>query len=158
MNFVPEFFSIVTAYFRRMGEGNSFSLFVSPHLGGGVPWPGPDGGGYPGQVQMRIPSQVQMGYPSQVQLGGYPSQVQRWCTPHPKMGTPCPEIGYPHRPDMGYPHPEMEYPLSRDGMGTWYAEGGVPLAFTQENFLVSILKVVHDDMRPFFLIHESLQT
>ena len=49
-----------TVRIRRMGEGNSFSLFVCPHRGvpqpgpdggGGVPWPGPDGGGVPGQVQ-----------------------------------------------------------------------------------------------------------
>ena len=57
------FVHIITARFRRMGEGTVFSLFVSSHLDGGstparsgwwggVPRPGLDGGGYPGQVWM----------------------------------------------------------------------------------------------------------
>ena len=37
---------IITVRIRRMGEGNSFDLFVSPHPG--VPREGPDVGLYPG--------------------------------------------------------------------------------------------------------------
>ena len=65
---------IFTAHIRRIREGNSFSLFVSPHP------------------------------------GGYP---------HPVMGTPCPEMGYPSSWDgvPPWPGPEMKYPLPCPGMG-----------------------------------------
>ena len=42
---------IITARIRKMGEGNIFTLCVSPHLD-------PEGGGYPSQVWM-----VEGGYP-----------------------------------------------------------------------------------------------
>ena len=67
-------FTIFTARIRRMREGNSFSLSVSSHLGGGVPTfrivregyllSGLDGGG---------------GYlPSQVRGGGVPTLRSGW--------------------------------------------------------------------------------
>ena len=50
-------------------------------------------------------------YPSQVQMGSYPGQVQTG--------------GYPRVPSQ-----------LGNRRGTCYAAGGMPLAFTQEDFLV----------------------
>ena len=114
-----------------MREGNSFTLCVSPHLdggvppsqvqvGGGTPFPGPGrGGGTPSQVQSRqggypwpLHLDLGRGYPTPSHLGlgrGY-SPVQHW------MGTP----------------------ISGDSSiaSTCHAAGGMPLAFTQEDFFV----------------------
>ena len=139
---------------------------VCPHFRGrGYPVTGLDGG-TPSQVQMRgTPSQVQMGgTPSQVYTGGTlfcwwgtPSKIKTGGTPHiPPVQD---WMGYPHPRDdgvppiqdwMGYPHPSLDEvsPPIQEGMGylpppspinkasTCYAAGGVPLAFTQEDFLV----------------------
>ena len=82
---------------------------VCPHLRG-VPWPGPAGG-------------VSGGYPT---LGTTPSDlaggVPRWGVPQ----VPPP----PARPGRG------GYPIS---ISTWYAAVSMPLAFTQEDFLVGYL-------------------
>ena len=122
----------------------------------GVPKPGPGGGGYPSQLQLvgGYLSQVQAGgYPSQVQTGGYPSQVQVGGTlmGYPTSGT------LPVRPSRGVPWwgvPHLRYPppsdLARSEGGipqqggtppssTWYATVGMPLAFTQEDFLFNIV-------------------
>ena len=84
-------YSIITARIRRMGEGNIFTLCVSPHLdqGGGalrhprsgwVGYPIPGlGGGTPSQVWME-------GTPSQVWVGGTPSQVWVGGVLHPRSG------------------------------------------------------------------------
>ena len=96
--------------------------------------------------------------------GGTPSQV--WGVPHPRSGwstppdlrwdtpldlrwgtPPRPRTGYPPRPEMGYPpparsgwgtspRPEVGYPPPPSIASTFYAAGGMPLAFTQEDFLV----------------------
>ena len=127
-------YSTCYLYYRphpKDGEGNSFSLFVSPHLGGvppspshdtstgpmsfsGVPqWlvPGPFLGGTPVTGPVSLP----MGYPlGQVRMGGIPG----WGTPwlvlmggrYPRTGYPpqsrdrVPQIGmgYPPQPGMGY--------------------------------------------------------
>ena len=72
------------------------------------PWPGLDGGGVPGVP----PSQVWMveGYP------WYLAPGQVW------MVGGVPRVSPPHQDWMGYP--------------PCYAEGGMPLAFTKEDFLV----------------------
>ena len=63
--------SIITARIRRIGEGTVFSLFVSPHLGGGIPQSGQ--GGTPSQVCLGVPHprSGRGGTPSQVWLGDH---------------------------------------------------------------------------------------
>ena len=53
-------------------------------------------------------------------------------------GTPQPWMGYPRGPGMGYP-PNLGWDTPPPpGIGsTCYVAGGMPLAFTQEDFLVS---------------------
>ena len=121
--------------------------------GWGYPIPGLAGGGNPSQVWMvgryyPIPGwaggtcpRLGRGTPSQVWVGGYP-------IPGLDGG------GYPGYPPpgqvwmvVGYPWPGLD-----GGVGTWgtpppirqsslantcYSAGGLPLAFTQEDFLVS---------------------
>ena len=111
----------------------------------------PGGGGYPSQIQQAggYPSQIQVGgvlqpgpgggYPSQVQAGGYPNGG----VPHLRY----PPIG-PGRgvPQLGGTPPRVPPPVDlcrglpqRGGTppsSTWYAAVGMPLAFTQEDFLV----------------------
>ena len=82
-----EYLLIAHQYYNIVSKGWGkviVCLFVSLHLGGGVPQPGPDGGGAPprpGPDWGRVPGQVQMGggggYPSQVQTGGYTSPRDR---------------------------------------------------------------------------------
>ena len=140
-----------------------FSLCVSVHTsmgGGGVPQPGLDGGGYPSQVWMvgGVPQQgldggggtsARSGWwgvpPSQVWMVGVPGQVLG--TPHhPDLaGVPPPTMtgwGTPHHDWMGYP-PTMtgwgtphHDPPPPSIASTCYAAGDMPLAFTQEDFLV----------------------
>ena len=71
---------------------------VCPHLGGGVPRPGPAGGGYP--------SQVQGGYPYQVQAGGVPQPGPAGGYPDGRLPQPGPAGGYPigGYPTSGTPH------------------------------------------------------
>ena len=129
-----------------MGEGTVFSLFVSPHHDGG------GGGGYPGQVWDGgggVLPQLDLdgGVPRPVLDGGggvYPSQVMVGGVPRP--GLDGGGGGFP-----GYPRPSLDgggylgYPPTMSGWGypppptiasTCYAAGGMPLAFTQEDFLV----------------------
>ena len=75
----------ITARIRRMGEGTVFSLFVSSHLGGGVPPPQVWlGGGTPSQVWTGgVP-----GVPPQPGLDGVPP----W--PDLGWGTPWPDLGW----------------------------------------------------------------
>ena len=93
--------------------------------GGGVPWSGLDGGG--------VPQPVLDGG------GGTPVRSEWWGVPrvppqHDWMGYPPTMTGWvPHCDWMGYPP-------QHDWMGvasTCYMAGGVPLAFTQEDFLVT---------------------
>ena len=93
----------------------------TPHLGWGTPHH-PD-------LDWVPASQVWMvggtkGTPSTIQtLLGYP----------PGMGTPHP------RPEMWYPphHPELDGVSPQPTRQSSYAAGGMPLAFTQEDFLVA---------------------
>ena len=149
----PSFIFVITARIRRMTEGNVFTLYTI--VGGGVP---------PSQVQMGeggTPSQVQVGcapFPGR----GYPLPRSGRGTPpgkgvHPhldlrRMYPPTWEGGTPHLDlGRGIPcHLVRGIPLSRSdprtGGGTpyWssiactcYVAGGMPLAFTQEDFLVT---------------------
>ena len=144
-----------------MREGTVFSLSV--HTGGGgtlsqvwvggtpcqvwmggYPMPGLDGEGTPSQVWMGgypIPD-LDGGYPSQVWMGGYPIPGQYGYPPPPRPGLdgvpPWPGLDGvpPHHDWMGYP------PTIRQSIivSTCYAAGSMPLAFTQEDFLVKYCK------------------
>ena len=88
-----------------------------------------------------------MGYPLRPGMGtpldpGWDTP-QTWGTnPHPRpetgyppdlgLGTPRPGTGYPPRPGTGYPPTSI-------ARSTWYMVGSMPLAFMQEDFLVSYL-------------------
>ena len=102
-------------------------------LYGGVPIPGPDQGGTLSQVQTRgvpHPRSIPGEYLILLMGEGYPIKDQDW-------------MGYPPGQDW------MGYPLSKTGWGkppphprltsTCYAAGGMPLAFTQKEFLVVII-------------------
>ena len=135
-----------------MGEGNIFTLCVSPHTGGrgyphppapfpaqngGYPLPRSGWGVTPSRFRMGIlPSQVRTGVPpSQIRMGGtlFPFQDEGY--PLPRSGgdnTPPPphsdlKRGYPPFGRMGVPLP------SQPGKGvppppilTWNLEGGTP--------------------------------
>ena len=65
-----------------------------------------------------------------------------WGTPQPGMGyPPGPGMGYPPRPGIGSPFPQtwdgVPPPRQVSIANTCYAAGGMPLAFTQEDFLVT---------------------
>ena len=130
------------------GEGGGYPIQLA---GGGYPVQ-LAGGGYPIQLQARggTPSSWPGGYPIQLAGGGYPIQVAGG-VPRPAGqggvlrpagwgGTPSswPRGGGPHpRSRQGYP-PRLGYP---PGWGTpppvlATAAVGMPLAFTQEDFLV----------------------
>ena len=104
-----DFPPIITARVRSTREGNIYTweCLSVHHRGGGVP------------------PQTQDGVPPT--WGGVP--------PH------RPEVGYPPRPGTGYPPPDLGWstPQTWDGLPpptTCYTAGGMPLAFTQEDFLV----------------------
>ena len=82
------------------------------------------------------------GYPIQGLGGGYP--VPGLGVPHPRSGLGVPQctpyhdwMGYPPHPHhdwMGYPSPT---PIRQSSIAsTCYTAGDMPLAFTQEDFLV----------------------
>ena len=132
-----------------------------PGLGRGVPHPRSGQGGTPSQVwlvgvphprcgpHLVPPPRPRSGWWGGTQgtphtWDGVPPYIDlEWGTlpslPRPGMGTPLP---LPH-PDLrwGTPLPEMGYPppITQSSIAsTCYAAGGVPLAFTQEDFLVDI--------------------
>ena len=117
-----------------MTGGYIFSLCVSPH--GGVPHPADGGGGVPPSAVQAggTPSSYQGGTPSswwggvppyQVQVGGYPIQLI-W-------------VGYPIQLMGGGTLAGGTPPPHQSSIAcTCYAAGGMPLAFTQEDFLVHI--------------------
>ena len=92
------------------GEGNSFTLFVSSHHGGHLPWPGPDGGGYlpwPGPDGGTYLGQVQMGGVPTLTGGGGLSTLarSRWGVPTLAGGVPTLVGGYPN---VGTPWPGQD--------------------------------------------------
>ena len=91
--------------------------FVSPPLGGASARSSQGGtpaGGYPSV-------QFWMGYPSRLDLTGVPSSR-----------------GYP-LPRQGAPHQGVPLPVQDNKWSTWYTAVGMPLAFTQEDFLVQFV-------------------
>ena len=130
---------LFTARIRRMRKVVVFSLSVHTLMRGGeYLHPKTDGGGYhiPGQARGTPHLRSgQEGTPSQVRMGGTPSQVRTG-------GSPCQQDeGTPHWQDGVTPHPG---PRSGQGHPNWssivctcYASGGMPFAFTQEDFLVA---------------------
>ena len=125
--------SIFTSRIQRTGKGNIFTLYVSPNLDRGEGIPSQVvGGGYP-------ITGLEGGTSSQVWTGGTPSQV--WMGEYPIPGLDG--GGYPRVPGldrvpptqdwMGYPPPPIRQSRIER---TCYAAGGMPLAFTQEDFLV----------------------
>ena len=95
---------------------------------GGYPIPGLDGD-TPSQVWMGVPHprSRHRGLPIRCQDGGYPTLLMG--------GTPQSKI------EWGTPHPGLDgYPPIRRQIikaSICYAAGGLPLAFTQEDFLVA---------------------
>ena len=124
--------SLPPAYVVRR-EGNSFTLFVSPHLGG-LPISHNALQHYPefhGADTWGVPSQVQL-------TGGYPAS-SGWGGGTLPVGTlpgGYPAGGY----HVGYLPPSQvrtEGGTQLDNRrSTHYTAGGMPLAFTQEDFLV----------------------
>ena len=106
---------LVTARIRRMGEGNVLSLFTSGWGGGSVQ---PGGGG--GQSSQGRGGSVQPVGGGSVQLGGRVS---------PAGGGVSPAEG-----ERGWVSPAGGGEVSQDR--TYYTAGSMPLAFTQEDFLV----------------------
>ena len=136
----------------------------------GYPIPGLDGG-YPISVGGGYPISGWGGTPSQVRgTQGIPPARSGWgstqSTPHPDLGSGTPHLdlgrgtpylrwgppyldlgqgtphlrwGTPPLPEMGYPPPITQSSIA----STCYAVGGVPLAFTQEDFLVIPGNVCH---------------
>ena len=99
--------------------------------------------GYPHPVpDWRVPHPVPIQYPSQVRTG-YP--YQDWMGVPPLRldgGTPPPNLDWvpPIRAGWGYPPPPLPRRQSSRA-STCYAAGGMPLAFTQEDFLVDVFWV-----------------
>ena len=139
-------------------EGNSFTLFVCPHLGG-YPYPimlcnisqnamrqwggsGNPPGGVPGQVPppggVRVPprggtrSGTPQGGPG-TPPGGYPVRYPGGFWVHPPGGYP---VRYPPGGGTQSGTPPGGVPGQDNRRSTHYTAGGMPLAFTQEDFLV----------------------
>ena len=120
---------VFTARIRRMGEGNIFSLSTLagrgvPHprsrWGGGVPHPRSGWWGYP------VPG---LGWG-----GGTPSQVWMVGGGYPVPGL---DSGGGGNPSQVWMVGEVTHPIRHSSIvSTCYTAGGVPLAFTQEDFLV----------------------
>ena len=110
------------------GGGTTSQVWVGGYPISGLGRGGPGGGGgTPSQVQVGgypIPGPGRGGTPSQVQVGGYP--------------IPGPGRGVPVVPPPG---------IASTCYG--YAAGGMPLAFTQEDFLV--IKIITEKMRGIFI-------
>ena len=118
--------------------------------GGGVPWPGLDGGGVPGVLfsvcTWGTPPPWLDGVPPPARSGwwGVPPTMTGWGTPHHDwlryppimtgLGTlpPLPWL------DGGNPPPTTTTNI----VSTCYAAGGMPLAFTQEDFLVFSIDII----------------
>ena len=84
------------------------------------------------------------GYPPQPGLDGVPPPNQVWMvggtwgTPSPGLdgGGGVPGVPPPTRSGWGTPPPDQVWIRQNSIASTCYAAGGVPLAFTQEDFLV----------------------
>ena len=101
----------------------------------GVPLPGLTGE-YPHQVQAGGVPKV--GHPHQTWPGSTPSGGYPTSGPLIGPGWGVPHLGYPSPigPGWGVPLLGGGYPTSGNRWSTWYAAVSMPLAFTQEDFLV----------------------
>ena len=107
------------------------SVRVSHPADGLYPIPDPGRGGYPIQLMGGTPSQDQAGGISQPADRGYHIPGPGKGTPSMiGWGTPCPRL------DGVHPPPPIRRLISK--ANTCYEAGGVPLAFTQEDFLVQL--------------------
>ena len=114
-------------------EGNVLTRVCSSiclSTGGGLPRPGPDGAGYPSQVQMGGGG----GLSSQVWTGGYPGQVQMGSTlVRFRLGVPWPGLdrGYPSQVQIGgLPQPGLDggvLQVGPDGCTPASSGWGVPI-------------------------------
>ena len=114
-------------YYHPHSEGIGKVLFsqvsVCPHLGGGVTHLADRG--YPFLLDWGVPHPSQWGYPpSKVRMGGGVPQ-----------GTPSCPGQVPGQEDGGTPN-------QNSTVCTCYAVGGMPLAFTQEDFLVPLVVIL----------------
>ena len=123
--------TIITARIRRMTEDYVFTLSTME-------------GGYPHPVSGDYPHPVLMGvYPHPVSTVGVPHPSQYGAPPPPhedRIGLPPSRTqpGYqsPHWDWLGYSSPLPS--IQNSTASTRYMAGGMPLAFTQEDFLVFI--------------------
>ena len=112
----------------------------------GGTWPGTPPGGYPDPpggksgTPRGVPSQVppQGGYPVRYPPRGVPSQV-------PPGGSGYPPGGGTRSgtPPGGFGYPPGGVPGQDNRRSTHYMAGGMPLAFTQEDFLVQSKKLAN---------------
>ena len=116
--FVMNTHSFLPPAFRRNGEGNVFTG-VCLHLRGGAGTPIWPTGGIP------LPRSGWGSTPSQVRTGGTPPPPAGWGTP-PRRG----------------PRSGGDTPNWNSMACTCCAAGGMPLAFTQEDFLVYVRTAV----------------
>ena len=120
-----------------------FSVCVSVHTGRGVPHPlmggappsGPDGG-TPILPHGGVPHPSSWGYP----------------IPGLDGGVPWPGKGVPSHSDLGWGYPHPGQAPGQGGTPNWnstactcYMVGSMPLAFTQEDFLVWYIEMVVGD-------------
>ena len=105
----------------KNGKGNVFSLFVSPHPGGGTPsWKGE---GVPISAR-EVPHPGRRGVPTSTSLGGTPS-LPGWSTP-PQDGVLPARMGYPPPGDCT--------------VSTCYVAGGTPLVVScRRTFLFQLI-------------------
>ena len=123
----------------------------------GTTQPGLDGGGYPG-----YPHHDWMGNPNHDWME-YPPPWLDGVTPPPWLdGVPPPSWldGYPLPWLDGVPpthHDWMGYPPTTNIVSTCYAAGSMPLAFTQEDFLV--FTNIHTSIRliKYYSLHLSFK-
>ena len=115
----------------------------------------------------EVPYPADGGTPSQVWMGGGGTPSSWWG--YPGMGYPISCRGYPPaggKPWQGYPSPPsrgtllplsgVPTPLNQSSIScTCYVAGGMPLVFTQEDFLVRILVILKNIHRWTFTDTEN---
>ena len=118
---------VITARIRRMTEGNVFTLST---IAWGTPFPGLDRGGIRKDGSTPPPRLGRMGYPPTPSQEGWgtPPPIQTW-----EWGTHTPP------PPVQVRSQDGETPNRNSVACTCYVAGGIPLAFTQGDFLVVII-------------------
>ena len=114
------FWEIITARIRRVREGNSFTLCVSPHIDrGGTPFPGP---GLPRYRGYPLPRSRCRGTPFPGPGGGTPF-------PGPGRGCTCWQSVHPTwtwEGNNNSPSPQLDLRRGTPNPPTWTWEGGTP--------------------------------